>query len=339
MSAIEFWTVVIAGAIGLSAPIIVAGVGEIVFERAGGFNVGIEGMMLLGAATGVVGARVGGVWVGLLFALLAGVLAGGVLGFAHAIVRADIVVVGVAVGTITTGLSVFIYQWLSPAGAVNRTVPTQPVLTLPLLEHLPLVGRGLAHAGLFFYASLVLVVVVGWFLRNTRAGLRLTAVGAAPEVARDRGISPSATLCTAAVFAGGCAGLGGAVVSLGSIGTFSPGMTGGVGFIALAVVIVARGRPGGLVIGALGFAFFNSLALLAQTRDLGLPVELYQGLPYAVALAVLCVAASGRGVGGRLRRRPPPAATRPSGNTGDTKPPVTGNDKHSHPDQPQEALS
>ncbi|MFT4043270.1 MAG: ABC transporter permease [Gordonia sp. (in: high G+C Gram-positive bacteria)] len=301
MSGIEFWTVVIAGAIGLSAPIIIAGLGEIVLERTGGFNVGIEGMMLLGAAAGVVGSRAAGVWAGVVCALVLGAATGLVMGFVHAIADADIVIVGVAIGTVTTGLSIFVYQWISPSGSVNNTVEVQPGTSIPLLGHIPLIGRGLAHAGLFFYLAVLGAVAVAWFLRRTRAGLRLAAVGADQRVAAERGIATKATRCAAAIFAGACAGLGGATVSLGSIGTFSPGMTGGVGFIALAVVIVVGGRPLGLILGALGFAFFNSLALLAQTRNLGLPVEIYQALPYLVALVVLCVGASGRRLRGQLR--------------------------------------
>jgi simple sugar transport system permease protein len=289
MSPVDFWTVVLAGALALCAPIVIAGLGEIFLERTGGFNVGIEGMMLVGAVFGVLGSHLGGVWVGVLAGILAGLVLGLVVGAASALAKADIIIVGIAVGLLGTGLSVFLYQVLNPAGHTNQTVQTQPPLHLPLVENIPIVGPGLAGAGVFFYLSVLLVVLSWLVLDHTRFGLRLRAVGDDEAVARTRGISPARFRVVAAVIAGGFAGLAGATVPLAEIGTFSPGMTGGTGFIALAVVIIGRRTPIGLIAGALLFSFFNSLALLAQTQSLGLPVELFQALPYLATLFVLCV--------------------------------------------------
>ncbi|MCI0159419.1 ABC transporter permease [Leifsonia shinshuensis] len=289
MSPVDFWTVVLAGALALCAPIVIAGLGEIFLERTGGFNVGIEGMMLVGAVFGVLGSHLGGVWVGVLAGIVAGLVLGLLVGAASALAKADIIIVGIAIGLLGSGLSVFLYQVLNPAGHTNQTVQTQPPLHLPLLESIPIVGPGLAGAGVFFYLSVLLVVVSWLVLDHTRFGLRLRAVGDDEGVARTRGISPVAFRIVAAVIAGGFAGLAGATVPLAEIGTFSPGMTGGTGFIALAVVIIGRRTPIGLIAGALLFSFFNSLALLAQTQSLGLPVELFQALPYLATLFVLCV--------------------------------------------------
>ncbi|MBN9630261.1 MAG: ABC transporter permease [Actinobacteria bacterium] len=289
MSPVDFWTVVLAGALALCAPIVIAGLGEIFLERTGGFNVGIEGMMLVGAVFGVLGSHLGGVWVGVLAGIIAGLVLGLLVGAASALAKADIIIVGIAIGLLGSGLSVFLYQVLNPAGHTNQTVQTQPPLHLPFIEAIPIVGPGLAGAGVFFYLSVLLVVVSWLVLDHTRFGLRLRAVGDDEAVARTRGISPVAFRIVAAVIAGGFAGLAGATVPLAEIGTFSPGMTGGTGFIALAVVIIGRRTPIGLIAGALLFSFFNSLALLAQTQSLGLPVELFQALPYLATLFVLCV--------------------------------------------------
>lgn len=289
MSPVDFWTVVLAGALALCAPIVIAGLGEIFLERTGGFNVGIEGMMLVGAVFGVLGSHLGGVWVGVLAGIIAGLVLGLLVGAASALAKADIIIVGIAIGLLGSGLSVFLYQVLNPAGHTNQTVQTQPPLHLPFIEAIPIVGPGLAGAGVFFYLSVLLVVVSWLVLDHTRFGLRLRAVGDDEAVARTRGISPVAFRIVAAVIAGGFAGLAGATVPLAEIGTFSPGMTGGTVFIALAVVIIGRRTPIGLIAGALLFSFFNSLALLAQTQSLGLPVELFQALPYLATLFVLCV--------------------------------------------------
>lgn len=301
MAPLDFWAVVIAGAFALCAPVIFAGLGEIFLERTGGFNVGIEGMMLMGAVFGVIGSLSGGFWVGLLCGIGAGAALGLLLGLATAWAKADIIIVGIALGLLGAGLSTALYQVLAPAGSGNVTAETQPVISLPLLTEIPLIGRGLAGAGILFYLSIALVAVSWWVLGYTRFGLRLRAVGDDEQVAITRGISPRRFRTISAVIAGALAGLGGAAVPLSSIGTFTPGMTGGSGFIALAVVIIARRQPWGLLAGALLFAVFNSLALLAQTQNLGLPVELLQALPYLATLVVLCVASRQRWARARAR--------------------------------------
>lgn len=301
MAPIDFWTVVIAGALALCAPVILAGLGEIFLERTGGFNVGIEGMMLVGAAFGVIGSLAGGFWTGLLLGLTAGAALGLLLGLATAWAKADIIIIGISIGLIGAGFSTALYQVIAPSGSINQTAPTQPIVPLPLLAEVPLIGRGLAGAGVLFWLSLVLVAVAWWVLGYTRFGLRLRAIGDDEQVAVTRGISPRRFRTIAAVIAGSLAGLGGAAVPLASIGTFTPGMTGGAGFIALAVVIIARRRPWGLLAGALLFAVFNSLALLSQTQHLGLPVELSQALPYLATLTVLCFASRQRLVRSRAR--------------------------------------
>lgn len=289
MGSVEFWTAVIAGAFALCAPVIFAGLGEIFLERAGGFNVGIEGMMLVGAVCGVAGSLAGGFWIGVLAGIGAGLLLGLILGLATTTGRADIIIVGIALGLLGAGLSTAIYQVLVVGGG-NVTAPTQPVWSAQFLAGIPLLGRGLAGAGTLFYLALFLVILSSLVLRYTRFGLRLRAVGDSPQIAADRGLSVSGYRLVAALIAGALAGLGGAAVSLSGIGTFTPGMTGGAGFIALAVVIIARRTPWGLLGGALLFALFNSLALLAQTQDLGLPIEAYQALPYLVTLLILAFA-------------------------------------------------
>ncbi|NEM91501.1 ABC transporter permease [Galbitalea soli] len=289
MTGLTFWAVVIAGAFSLCAPIVLAGLGEIFLERAGGFNVGIEGMMLMGAVFGVIGSLRGGFWAGALEGILAGAVFGLLLGLATAFGKADMIIVGVAIGLLGAGLSTYLFQALNPAGQTNETAPTQPILHLDALTSIPLIGPGLANAGMFFYLSVFLSIVAWWVMKHTRFGLRLRAVGDDEVVATTRGIPVRAYRLIAAIIAGGLAGLGGAAVALSSIGSFTPGMTGGTGFIALAVVIIAGRSPLGLLGGALLFALFNSLALLAQTKDFGLPVEIFEALPYLVTVAILCV--------------------------------------------------
>ncbi|MGX5682398.1 ABC transporter permease [Schumannella luteola] len=287
MSPLEFWTVVLAGALALSAPVIIAGLGEVVLERAGGFNVGIEGMMLVGAITSVLVARESGPWLGLIAGLLAGAAAGALFAGATVLGGADVVIVGIAIGLLGSGLSVFLFQWLAPEGAAATTVETLPRIVV--LEGIPIIGAVLSGGGVVFLIAVVLSVATWAVLRYTRFGLRLRAVGSTVNVAGVRGLSTRRYQAVAAIIAGASAGLAGASIPLGTIGTFTPNMTGGAGFIALAVVIIARQNPLLLIVGALLFAVFNSLALFAQTQSLGLPVEVYQALPYLVTIIVLSV--------------------------------------------------
>lgn len=300
MTAAQFITILLAGALTLSVPVIIAGIGEIFLERTGGFNVGIEGIMLIGAVTGVIGSAAGGFWLGLVAGIAAGALVGVAMGLAATWGKADFVILGIAVGLFGIGLSTFLFQLLAPTGQSNLTVATQPKLRLSVLEGIPILGPVLSDAGLLFYLAVALSIAAWWVLANTRFGLRSRAVGDDAEAAAARGISPIHYRFVATVIAGAFAGLAGATVPLSEVGSFSPHMTGGAGFIALAVVIIARRQPLGLFAGALLFAFFNSLALLAQTRNLGLPVELYQALPYLVTIVVLCITAA---IGSRTKRK------------------------------------
>jgi simple sugar transport system permease protein len=292
--------------------VIFAALGEVVVEDAGRFNVGIEGIMLLGAAGGVVGALWAGVWCGLAVGGAIGAVFGLVFGLAVVSGAVDEVIAGIALDLIGVGLSTVLYQILAPAGHVNHTAPVQPRLDLPVLNRVPLIGLALSTAGPLFWIAVALATATWWWRRYTRAGLRLRAVGFTAVVAQARGIRSRRYVLAAAVLGGAAAGVGGAVVPLSGIGVFTPGMTGGAGFVALAVVIIARRNPFGVLGGAFVFALFNSLALLAQTRDLHLPVELYQALPYAATLTLLCIA-SARGRRLRTaRRRSAAALTRAS---------------------------
>jgi simple sugar transport system permease protein len=291
VNGIELLTLVIGSMFWLSVAATLAGIGELILERAGGFNVAIEGMMLVSAAAGVVGSHFGGFAVGLLSGIAASVVVALILGYSTAYLRADQAIVGIALAAVTIGLSVFLFKVLAPNGSVNITVETQPVLNADWLRAIPVVGNGLSNAGLLFWISVAAVVLVWWLLGWTRFGLRLRTVGDDPTTARTRGISTRRYLLAAAALSGVFVGLAGAAVPLASIGSFSPGMTGGIGYIALGLVAIARWRPFWLLLASLAFAFFSSLALVAQTTGLGHPLEAYQALPYAATLVALCITA------------------------------------------------
>ncbi|MFI5593704.1 ABC transporter permease [Amycolatopsis sp. NPDC051758] len=283
----EFLVLLMGSAFVSAAPLILAGLGEMILERSGaGFNLGIEGMLLLSALAGVLGSAFGGPWFGLLVGMAIGTCSG-LLYAGGTAFGVDVVLVGIAISILGTGISSYAFQVIAPAGHANISAPLLPTVAVPGLSALPEVGEPFRAVGVGLFVALGGAAVTAWMLRSTRLGLRLRAVADA-DVAILRGISAPKYRLVAALLAGALTGAAGAVLALGTIGSFTPLMTGGRGFLVLAVVIIGRRTTGGVVAGALLFAGLDGLALLAQTRDLGMPPEAYHAMPYLAAFIVLC---------------------------------------------------
>jgi simple sugar transport system permease protein len=277
-----------AATIRISTPLLFAALGGLLSEKAGTFAVGIEGMMLAGAFTGAISAFVfGNVALGFVLAGVGGATTGSLLAFATARCRADQMVTGLAVNVLVLGLSSFLLRGLFGGRApVVRLTPlgTWP---LPWLSEIPIVGPVLFRQSAIVYLAFLLVVPVTLFLTKTRAGLILRAVGENPEATFAAGYDPIRIRMIAIVAGGALAGLGGAVLALQEVGSFTDGMTNGRGFIALAAIMVGRWTPVGAIAGCLIFGFVSALELRAQSW--GLPVSSYvmQMMPYCLALALL----------------------------------------------------
>lgn len=279
----------LAAAVRIATPLLFAALGGILSERAGVFAVGLEGMMLAGAFTGVLASHVAA---SMSAGLLASALGGAALALlvAVAAVRfgADQMVTGLAVNILAVGLTSFLLRGLVGRGeAAIIRVPVLTPVPLPVLGDLPVVGAILFQQPPLTYAGFVLAALVGVFLLRTRVGLTLRAVGEHPKAAFAVGANPEHVRMAAVVVCGGFAGIGGAVLSLQQVGTFTDAMTNGRGFIALAAIIVGRWMPLGTLLGCLLFGAADALQLRVQ--GLGLPVSSYviQMTPYAVALGVL----------------------------------------------------
>ncbi|RSN60507.1 ABC transporter permease [Amycolatopsis sp. WAC 04182] len=299
----DFVVLVLIGAISSATPLILAGLGEVVLERSGaGIGLGLEGTMVSGALAGVLGAALAGPWVGLGAGVVVG-LGFGVLYAAALACGGDGVLIGITLTLLGTGLSTYVAQVADPAGNTALSVPTLPTISLPGLEQLPVLGPLFTGTSVSAYLAIAATLAVWWMLRASRLGLRLRAVGDDPVSASVLGISVRRHRATAALIAGGFGGLAGAVLSLSSIGSFAPMMSAGRGFIVLAVVILARRHPIGVGATALMIGIFDSLALLAQTRSLGLPVEAYQLLPWIASIVLLIV--DGRRRARRAHHLPP----------------------------------
>lgn len=285
---------IILSVIAASTPLLLAAAGELVVERSGVLNLGVEGMMIMGAACGFAGAYLtGSTFIGALF----GIAAGAALSAVFALLTLGMAVNQVAAGLALTILGVGL-SGLIGAGFVGERITAAPSLYIPFLTGIPIIGRILFGQDMFVYVSIVLVAAIWWFLYRTRSGLILRAIGDNHTSAHALGYPVLKIRMLAVLFGGGCAGLGGAFLPLAYTPFFIPGMTAGRGWIALALVVFSSWRPLRLVAGAYLFGAVTILQLHAQALGLGIPSQLMTALPYLATIIVLVLISRARGTAG-----------------------------------------
>jgi general nucleoside transport system permease protein len=277
-----------------STPLLLASSGELVVERSGVLNLGIEGMMIVGAAYGFGGAYLSdSIAVGALCGIAAGVTLSMIFG---------ILTLGLAVNQVATGLALTIFgiglSGLIGAKFVGERITPAAHLHLAFLTDIPGVGGILFGEDAFVYISVALIIGVWLFLYRTRAGLVLRAVGDNHTSAHALGYPVLRIRMLAVMFGGACAGLAGAYLPLAYTPFFIPGMTSGRGWIALALVVFASWRPARLVIGAYLFGAVSILGLALQPLHLGIPQQVMNMLPYLATVVVLVLISRTRGTAG-----------------------------------------
>jgi ABC-type uncharacterized transport system permease subunit len=285
---------IIISVIAASTPLLLAAAGELVVERSGVLNLGLEGMMIMGAACGFAMAFFTG---SVIIGAICGMLAGAGMSAIFAALT-----LGLAVNQVAAGLALTIFgiglSGLIGAGFVGERIEAAPHLYIPFLTDIPVIGKILFGEDGFVYASIALVIGIWWFLYRTRAGLVLRAVGDNHASAHALGYPVLKIRTLAVLFGGACAGLGGAYLPLAYTPFFVPGMTAGRGWIALALVVFSSWKPGRVVIGAYLFGAVTILQLHAQGLGLGIPSQLMSSLPYLATVIVLVLISRGRGVAG-----------------------------------------
>ncbi|MBO9096683.1 MULTISPECIES: ABC transporter permease [unclassified Rhizobium] len=286
-SDLVFWQIVLGGTLRLATPIFLAALGEMITERSGTINLGIDGIMTAGAFSAVVCASIAGWQGGLLGAVITGTLYGSVIALSVVKGGANQIITGIAISLIGSGLTSFLFQLWQPSGQSMMFVPLAPNITIPFLSDLPFIGPILFKQNLITYAALVLLMAAIWLMNFTRVGLVLRAVGDGAAASAVRGIDTDRVRMVAIIVGAALMGLGGAAITIGFLGSFNDGLTNGRGYVALAVVIIGRWSPVGAVLGAFLFAFFDSLGLRAQSGMGFLPNEVFSILPYAMTLLVL----------------------------------------------------
>ncbi len=293
----------VASTLRFATPLAFAAIGGIISERSGVVNIGLEGMMLMGAFFGIWGSIWSGSWVvGILMAMTFG----GLLALVHAVFSihflADQIVSGFAVNLLALGLTGFLYTSLYPTGITASEVDRVPILRLDFLESIPWLGDFLhtvfGSLSLLVWIMFATVVLSSIVLFKTTIGLRLRSVGEHPRAAEVVGISVYGVRYVAVVVSGMLAALGGAFLSIGFVGTFAENMTTGRGFIALAAVIFGKWRPGWAFAATLMFGFGFALSIPLQ-READVSSSLLATLPYVLTLVA---------VAGLIGRSIPPAA-------------------------------
>jgi simple sugar transport system permease protein len=272
----------------MTTPLLLAAIGGLVNRIGGLVNIGLESMMLAGALVAVqVSAATGSVVAAIAAAALAGALIGLAMGLVVTRLRANEIIVGLGFSVAVAGLVRFLLK--SAYGASGTYSPPGvamlPRFDIPFVADVPILGALVSGHDALTWFAWAMVPATAFFLRRTRAGLRLRATGAAEATVRAVGLHPLRIRDVSTVFAGAMAGLAGAHLSIGVVGLFNEGITGGRGFIALAAFYFGRDSPWRTALGALLFGVFDAAQIRLQGQ--GAPAELVQMLPYLIVIVVL----------------------------------------------------
>jgi ABC-type uncharacterized transport system permease subunit len=283
----ETMSVFLEAAIRASVPLALAAYGELLCERAGFVNIGLEGSMIAGALAAAIGAISGGTLVGYASGALAGASIGVVLTVFTVGLGTNQILIGTAVTAGALGLTSLLAQaWFGAAGAA-LTIPMSTPVPIPGLGAIPLVGAAFFRQPVVTYFVFALIPAIWWALYRTRVGLALRATGENPEAVQASGSSPARLQGVSIITGSALGGLGGAALVLAQAGTFAEGMSAGRGFIALAVVSLGRWHPLGVAGAALLFGATSSLQHVLQALGTDIPYQFFLALPYVLTLAVL----------------------------------------------------
>ena len=273
-----------------ATPLVIASLGELVTERAGVLNLGVEGMMIMGAvAAFAVTQATGSPYIG----VAAGIIAGGLFSLLFGVLTLTLVANQVATGLALTILGLGLSGQIGESFVGQPGIKLQPI-AIPLLSEIPLLGPLLFRQDIIFYLSVLLVGGIHWFLFRSRTGLKLRAIGDNHGSAHALGINVIRTRYLAVMFGGACAGLAGAHLSLVYTPQWVENMTAGRGWIALALVVFASWRPLRVLVGGYLFGAVTIGQLHAQALGIGIPSQLLSAMPYVATIVVLIIISHNR---------------------------------------------
>jgi simple sugar transport system permease protein len=299
LETVVVWSALFASMLRFATPLLFAALGGMISERSGVVNIGLEGMMLMGAFFGIMGADKLDSWI---LGLLVGILSGGAMALLHALwsihFRADQIISGFAINFLALGLTGYLFIDVYGQEGTPTDIPSIPNVHLAFLDDVPFFGDVFGNLNLMIWIALLLVPLSWLVLFRTPLGLRVRAVGEHPRAADTVGIDVYRIRYGAVIVSGMLAAAGGAFLSIGFVGSFNENMTAGRGFIALAAVIFGNWRPFGAAAACLLFGFSSALAQRLPEYS-GSAAVLFQALPYVLTLIA---------VAGVIGRSVPPAA-------------------------------
>jgi ABC-type uncharacterized transport system permease subunit len=279
-------TPLLASALSAAVPLLLASTGELVTERAGVLNLGLEGMMLLGALSSFVTvSQGGGVVLGVAVGMLCGIMAAWVFGLMTISLQANQVAAGLSLTILGTGLTSALGRPFAGSSVDTGLAPAP----IPLLRDVPVLGESLFSLNVLAYGALALVAAVGWILYRTRLGLQIKAVGESPAIARSLGLAVTPIRYGAVLFGGAMSGLAGSYYALAQFKMWQDNLTSGNGWIALALVVFATWRVLRLAAGALLFGGVTALGLYFQAINVKASLFALASLPYVATVLVLVV--------------------------------------------------
>lgn len=280
----------LAATVRMAIPLLIAALGLVVSERAGLMNIGVEGTMLSGAfAAFAVAIYTNSYWLGLIAGMLAGALMAFIFAVASIKFKAPQIVIGCAINMLGSGFTAVLFRKMFFDAASGGTqAKAFPTMAIPGLSSIPVIGDMLFNHNVIVYLGFILVFVVWFVMNRTGIGTRIIAVGEHPKAADSLGINVFTTRYAATIFSGLMMGMAGAYLAIAQSNTFQVDMTGGKGYIAMAVVVLGKWRALGVLAGALIFGGSNALQMTLQNSGLNIPPNLVLMVPYVVTvLAVL----------------------------------------------------
>ncbi len=283
-----FLTAFVVAVLASALPLMLSAIGETVGEQSGMLNIGLEGLLLIGGYFGFIGTlSTGSFWVGFLYGMIAGVALSAIMMVLCVWLGLNQIVVGIGITLAGTGVSSVLYDF--------NFATTKPRLGLdspwqiPFLSDIPVVGPSLfAQPGMFYVSILILILVSIWMYRTT-PGLRLRSAGQKPASLDAAGGSVMRTRSLAVLFGGAMSGIGGAYLALISAGTYTPGMTHGLGFLAIVVAMLARGRLTWVALISVIYGLFIAMGTVLQLTTLNIPIDVVQMMPFVAVMIVLTV--------------------------------------------------
>lgn len=287
MREVEVVAPFLAATIRTATPLALAALGEVLVERAGLINIGLEGAILAGAFGALVGATAGGLGAGYAGAVGAGLVVGALFALCVVALKADQIITGTALTLLSVGATGTLYRALYGSTGAALTLPTSAPLPIPGLAAIPWIGAALFAQPAVTYVVYLLAPALAWWLGHTHAGLALRATGERPDAAEAAGVPVNRVRVLAVLAGGAMGGLAGGTLVLAQAGTFAENMSAGRGFIAIAIVVLGRWRPIGVALGALLFGAASALQFAFQAMGWDAPYQIFLVVPYLLTLAAL----------------------------------------------------